>query len=101
MAYEEGAFGTASFKAGQAQYKDWLTPEGKPSQIEGEPFKSAATGGGDYRTVLRHAKEFKPDIFLWAGYDADALPIMEQAKEIGFVPPDLYRVPPGMACRFR
>jgi branched-chain amino acid transport system substrate-binding protein len=99
-AYEEGAFGTASFKAAQAQYKDWLTPQGKPTVLEGEPFKSAALGGGDYRTILRHAKEFKPDIFLWVGYDADALPIMEQAKEIGFTPPIIIGSPPGWPADF-
>jgi len=100
MAYEEGGFGAASFKAAEVQYKDWLTPEGKPARIEGEPFKSAALGGGDYRTVLRHAKEAKPDIFVWVAYDADALPIMEQSKEIGFVPPVLIGSPPGWPAQF-
>jgi branched-chain amino acid transport system substrate-binding protein len=99
-AYEEGAFGTAGFKAGQAQFKDWLNAEGKPRTIEGESFKSAALGGGDYRTVLRHAKEAKPDVFLWTGYDADALPIMEQAKEIGFAPPVFIGSPPGWPATF-
>jgi branched-chain amino acid transport system substrate-binding protein len=100
LAYEEGAFGTGSFKATQAFFKEWVTPDGKPAQIDGEPFKSAALGGGDYRTVLRHAKEFKPEIFIWAGYDADALPIMEQAKEIGFVPPIFIGSPPGWPATF-
>ncbi len=99
-AYEEGAFGTASFKAGQPQFANWLTPQGKPRTLDGEPFKSAALGGGDYRTVLRHAKEAKPDVFLWTGYDADALPIMEQAKEIGFVPPIFIGSPPGWPAAF-
>jgi branched-chain amino acid transport system substrate-binding protein len=100
MAYEEGAFGTASFKAGQAQYKNWKTPSGEQATIEGEPFKSAALGGGDYRTILRHAKEAKPDIFVWAGYDADALPMMEQAKEVGFAPPIFIGSPPGWPATF-
>ena len=100
LAYEEGAFGTASFKATETLYANWLTPEGKPPQIEGEPFKSAALGGGDYRTTLRHAKEARPDIFVWAGYDADALPIMEQSKEIGFVPPVFIGAPPGWPADF-
>jgi len=91
--YEEGAFGTASFKASKDIYKDWIN-------IDGESFKSAALGGGDYRTVLRHAKEAKPDIFLWIGYDADALPIMEQSKEIGFVPPIYIGSPPGWPADF-
>ncbi len=92
-AYEEGAFGTGSFKASKDLYKDWI-------DIDGESFKSAALGGGDYRTVLRHAKEAKPDLFLWAGYDADALPIMEQGKEIGFVPPVFIGSPPGWPADF-
>ena len=100
LAYEEGAFGTGSFKATQAFFKEWLTPDGKPTQIDGEPFKSAALGGGDYRTVLRHAMEYKPEIFIWAGYDADALPIMEQTKEIGFVPPVFIGSPPGWPASF-
>jgi len=87
MAYEEGAFGTASFKGQQALFKDYVT--------EGESFKSAAVGGGDYRPLLRHAKEAKPDVFIWVGYGADALPIMEQAKEIGFAPPIFLGSPPG------
>jgi branched-chain amino acid transport system substrate-binding protein len=99
-AYEEGAFGTASFKAGQVLYKDWKTAKGEQATLEGEPFKSAALGGGDYRTVLRHAKETRPDIFLWTGYDADALPIMEQAKEIGFAPPIFIGAPPGWPADF-
>jgi branched-chain amino acid transport system substrate-binding protein len=99
-AYEEGAFGTASFKAGQPQFANWLTPQSKPRTLDGEPFKSALLGGGDYRTVLRHAKEAKPDIFLWTGYDADALPIMEQAKEVGFAPPIFIGSPPGWPIGF-
>jgi len=100
QAYEEGAFGTASFKAGQALYKDWKTAGGKQVTIEGEPFKSSALGGGDYRSVLRHAMESKADIFLWAGYDADALPIMEQSKEIGFSPSVFIGAPPGWPADF-
>ena len=87
VAYEEGAFGTASFKGQQLLFKDYTTI--------GESFKSAAMGGGDYRPLLRHAQADKPDIFLWVGYGADALPIMEQAKEIKFTPPIFLGSPPG------
>jgi branched-chain amino acid transport system substrate-binding protein len=99
-AYEEGAFGSGSFKASQPLYSNWSSPQGKPHTLDGESFKSAALGGGDYRTVLRHAKEAKPDIFIWTGYDADALPIMEQAKEIGFAPPIFIGSPPGWPATF-
>jgi len=87
MAYEEGAFGTGSFKAQKALFPD--------STVVGESFKSALLGGGDYRAILRHAKQFKPDLFLWVAYGADALPIMEQAKEINFAPPIFLGSPPG------
>jgi branched-chain amino acid transport system substrate-binding protein len=86
-AYEEGAFGTGSFKASRNIFAS--------ATIEGESFKSAALGGGDYRAILRHAKEYKPEVFIWVGYGADALPIMEQAKEIGFAPPIFLGSPPG------
>jgi branched-chain amino acid transport system substrate-binding protein len=99
-ATEEGAFGTASFKGAQVLAEGWKDAEGKQVTVEGESFKSAALGGGDYRAVLRHAKEAKPDIFCWVGYDADALPIMEQAKEIGFAPPIFIGSPPGWPADF-
>jgi len=99
-ATEEGAFGTASLKGAQVLAEGWKDAEGKQVTVEGESFKSAALGGGDYRAVLRHAKEAKPDIFCWAGYDADALPILEQAKEIGFAPPIFIGAPPGWPADF-
>lgn len=92
MAYEEGAFGTASFIASEALFVDVT--------LEGESFTSAAFGGGDYRAVLRHAKEFNPDVFVWVGFDADALPMMVQAKEIGFAPPVFLGSPPGWPVGF-
>ncbi len=91
-AYEEGAFGTGSFKASKILYKN--------ANIEGESFKSASVGGGDYRAVLRHAKEFNPDLFIWVGWGADALPFMEQSKEIDFAPPIFLGSPPGWPSDF-
>jgi len=78
--YEEGVFGTGSFKA-QKELNDKLGRE-----TIGVPFRSAVNGEGDYRAQLRQAKEFEPDDFFWIGFDKDALPIMEQAKEINFIP---------------
>jgi branched-chain amino acid transport system substrate-binding protein len=88
LAYEDGAFGTASFEYSKQLYADI-------GELTGESFKSAATGGGDYTAVLEHAKEYGPDVFLWAGYQADALPMLEQAKAIGFEPPVYLGAPPG------
>ena len=94
MAYEEGPFGSGSYKAGVP------LAAANGYEIQGEAFKSAAMGGGDYRSVLRHAKEYKPDMFIWGGYDKDALPMLEQAKEIGFVPPIYIGAPPAWPVDF-
>lgn len=93
LAYEEGPFGSASFKASKVLFKDL-------GEFDGESFKSAATGGGDYKAVLQHAKESNPDIFLWAGYAADALPMMQQSKAIGFAPSLFVGAPPGWPAGF-
>ncbi len=88
MAYEEGAFGTASYQFSQKLFEDIAT-------LSGESFKSAAMGGGDYSAVLEHAKAENPDCFTWVGYAADALPILEQAKSINFAPKFFVGAPPG------
>ncbi len=93
LAYEDGAFGSASFDASKALFADM-------GDFDGDSFTSAAAGGGDYTAVLETAKASNPDIFLWAGYDADALPIMEQAKSIGFAPPLFVGAPPGWPSDF-
>jgi len=95
LAYEEGAFGKASFD----QTKVLFGKDGKYI-IDGAPFKSAALGGGDYASVLEAAKDFKPDLFLWAGYDADALPMLEQAKAMKFNPGIYLGAPPGWPVGF-
>ena len=92
LAYEEGPFGSASFAATRELFSDM--------DIAGESFQSAAAGGGDYTAVLERAKEYDPDVFIWAGYDADALPIMEQARAIGFEPPLFVGAPPGWPANF-
>lgn len=92
LAYEEGAFGSASYSATQALFSDM--------EIDGEAFQSAAVGGGDYTAVLERAKSYDPDVFIWAGYDADALPLMEQSKAINFAPPLYVGAPPGWPASF-
>ncbi|MDP2791026.1 MAG: ABC transporter substrate-binding protein [Rectinemataceae bacterium] len=93
LAYEEGAFGKASYDASKALFA-------KEYAFDGAPFKSAAAGGGDYSSVLEAAKDFKPDLFYWAGYDADALPILEQSKAMKFVPGMYLGSPPGWPAGF-
>jgi branched-chain amino acid transport system substrate-binding protein len=99
LAYEQGAFGTDSFKAYQTMFAQAENGEGPFQEImdefAGASFKSAAAGGGDYRSMLRQAKEYDPDLFIWAGYGADAIPMLGQAREIGFEPSLYVGAPPG------
>ncbi len=95
LAYEEGAFGKASWDSTKVLF-------GKDGRyvVDGASFKSAALGGGDYSAMLEAAKAFKPDLFLWAGYDADALPMLEQAKAMKFTPGIYLGAPPGWPIGF-
>ncbi len=88
LAYEEGAFGKASFDASKVLFGGQYT-------FDGGSFKSALMGGSDYSGVLDAAKEFKPDLFLWAGYAQDAIPMLEQAKAMRFSPPIYLGAPPA------
>lgn len=92
LAYEEGAFGSGSYEATKSLFSDM--------EIEGEPFQSAAAGGGDYTSALQKAKAYNPDVFIWAGYAADALPLMEQAKAVDFTPALFIGAPPGRPADF-
>ena len=95
LAYEEGAFGKSSWDSTKI-----LFGADKRYTIDGAPFKSALLGGGDYTAVLEAAKAFKPDLFLWAGYDADALPLLEQSKAMKFSPGIYLGAPPGWPIGF-
>lgn len=104
LAYEEGAFGTDSYLAYMTLFDLAKAGEGPYGEIMkdfmGVSFKSAALGGGDYRAMLRQAANYKPDLFIWAGYDADAVPMLAQAREIGFEPPLYVGAPPGWPADF-
>jgi branched-chain amino acid transport system substrate-binding protein len=93
LAYEEGAFGKGAWDGIKSQYGDKY-------QYDGAPFKSALLGGSDYSSVLQAAKDFKPDLFLWAGYAQDALPMLEQAKAMKFNPPIFAGAPPAWPADF-
>jgi branched-chain amino acid transport system substrate-binding protein len=94
IGYEEGAFGSAGWKGFQT-----LWPQ-QGWDVNGASFKSALLGGGDYRAALRQAKDWSPDAYMWLGYAADALPMVEQAKEINFAPGMFIGAPPGWPTDF-
>ena len=104
LAYEEGAFGTDSYEAYEQMFESAEDGEGPFKDImdefKGSAFKSAAAGGGEYRAMLRQAKDYNPDLFIWAGYDADAIPMLGQAREVGFEPPLYVGAPPGWPNNF-
>jgi branched-chain amino acid transport system substrate-binding protein len=104
LAYEEGAFGSDSYKAYEQMFESAEDGEGPFKDImdefKGASFKSAAAGGGEYRAMLRQAKEYNPDLFIWAGYDADAIPMLGQAREVGFEPSLYVGAPPGWPKNF-
>jgi branched-chain amino acid transport system substrate-binding protein len=89
FAYEESSYGTGYFKSAKT------VADSAGYELKGVPFKTAAMGGGDYRAMLKQAKEFKPDMYIWVGYEKDAIPMLEQAKEIGFNPPIYLGWPPA------
>jgi branched-chain amino acid transport system substrate-binding protein len=89
FAYEESPYGTGYYKSAK------VVADSAGYELVGESFKTFALGGGDYRPVLKHAKEYKPDQFIWLGYEKDAIPMLEQAKEIGFNPPIYLGWPPA------
>ncbi len=94
IAYEDGTFGTMTFKAHVE-----LLPQGWVHQ--GADFRSAtAQGGGDYHGALRRAKEVKPDVFVWVGHEADAIALTNQAKEMAFYPPVFIGSPPSWPTDF-
>jgi branched-chain amino acid transport system substrate-binding protein len=91
IAYEDGQYGQSYFK---------LLTEGIGYEMKRGDFRSVALGGGDYNSVLQDAKEYEPDEFLWVGYDKDAMPMLEQARAIGFAPSIYMGVPPSWPADF-
>jgi len=89
IAYEEGAFGSASYNLSRNMFMML------GSNVSGESFKSALMGGTGHGSVVQHAKDFDPDIFLWIGYAQDAMPFMVQSRTLNFTPPLFTGSPPG------
>jgi branched-chain amino acid transport system substrate-binding protein len=95
MAYEEGPYGIGYFAGAKATF------ETAGIEIRGETFKSAMVGGTDYRAILKHAKKYKPDLFMWIGFDKDATPMLTQSREVGFNPPLYAGWPPAWPLAIR
>jgi branched-chain amino acid transport system substrate-binding protein len=91
VAYEDGVFGS-----GAPIFADQIKKEGF-NVVLLEKFK---TGAGQFAPILSKAKGANVDIFYWIGYDADALPIAQQSKELNFNPGIIYGVPASWPVGF-
>ncbi len=89
MAYDDSPYGMGYWNSAKEFAKQF------GYDVQGAPFKAAGYGGGDFRALLRQAKEYNPDIFVYVAYEKDVIPMMEQAKEIGFNPPMFTGWPPS------
>ena len=89
--YEDGVFGS-----GAPIFADQIKKEGF-NVVLLEKFK---TGAGQFTPILTKAKQLSVDILYWVGYDADALPIASQAKEVNFNPGIIYGVPASWPVGF-
>lgn len=76
VAYKEDPFGSDSFSIASPIAKAYL------NLLQGGVYESP-----DYRTVLKAARVFGPNIFIWDGSEKDAIPMLEEAKISGFAPP--------------
>jgi branched-chain amino acid transport system substrate-binding protein len=77
VAYKEDSFGSDIYTVGSPVAKAYL------NLLGGEAYKSTA----DFRALLKNARIFGPNIFIWEGSEKDAIPMLEEAKNYGFAPP--------------
>jgi branched-chain amino acid transport system substrate-binding protein len=62
-----------------------------------ESFKS---GSGDFTALLTRARRHPVDVLFWIGFDADALPIAVQSREVGFSPRMIFGTPASWPVGF-
>jgi len=77
IAYKEDPFGSDMYTITVPVAQAYL------NLLRGEAYKSAA----DFPVLLRNARIFGPDIYIWEGSEQDAIPMLEEAKNRGFTPP--------------
>ncbi|MDQ7840337.1 MAG: ABC transporter substrate-binding protein [bacterium] len=90
--YEDGPFGSAGVGDTRAE----LIKRGFDVPFM-ESFKS---GSGDFTALLSRAKRHPVDVLFWIGFDADALPIAVQSREVGFKPRLIFGTPASWPIGF-
>lgn len=90
--YEDGPFGSAGIEDTRRE----LIRRGFDVPLM-ESFKS---GSGDFTALLTRAKRHPVDVLFWIGFDADALPIAVQVREVGFQPRLIFGTPASWPVGF-
>lgn len=90
--YEDGLFG----QSGKDLATELFTQNGL-QVVFSESFK---TGSGEFTSLIVRARRADPDVLYWIGYDADALPLMTQLKELNWTPKLVYGAPPTWPVGF-
>jgi branched-chain amino acid transport system substrate-binding protein len=90
--FEDGPFGSAGIHETRAE----LIRRGFDVPLM-ESFRS---GSGDFTALLTRARRYPVDILFWIGFDADALPIAVQSREVGFAPRMIFGTPASWPVGF-
>ena len=93
IAYEDGAFGTASFAGFQATF-----PAAGLQIVASEKFK---TGSTDFTAMLNKLKTSGAEGFIVVPYAADMIPMLTQMKEVGWAPKLIFAAPPSWPADFQ
>lgn len=92
IAYEDGAFGTASFAGFQTSL-----PDAGMTIVASEKFK---TGSTDFTAMLNKLKTSGAEGFLVVPYAGDMVPMLTQMKEVGWAPKLIFAAPPSWPANF-
>ena len=92
IAYEDGAFGTASFAGLQTSL-----PDAGMTIVGSEKFK---TGSTDFTAMLNKLKSTGAEGFIVVPYAADVTPMLTQMKEVGWAPKLIFGAPPSWPADF-
>lgn len=90
--YEDGLFGQSG--------KDLATQQFTEKGLQVVLSESFKTGAGEFTPLLIRARAANPDILYWIGYDADAVPLMTQMRELNWTPKLVYGAPPTWPVGF-
>src|SRR4030042_850712 len=80
-AYKEDPFGSDIYSVASPSAMAYS------NVMQGEGYTGVGADGTDYRALLKKARIFGADIFIWEGSEKDAIPMLEEAKNSGFAPP--------------